>query len=204
MENLIITAIIAVVVSFCIFVVLPVLAKRLCPTLLRHKGTISKKGLSWDTRWQDTQQAMDSMSPKSKVVPISTFSFPFELSELRIFPLLCLYSAVKSIQTGKGIHVPDFVCMVFPDRIKEGAHVIEGMASTAVGVLLMFEGLIGLNGFDISGGGVLTRVTKCPNKIQGAVEAEINNRLTKKPIDQQYEADLRRWRQAIDNYFTAS
>ena len=201
MENLIIYAIIVIVVLLFVIVVWPVLAKKLSPTLSRLKGSLSKKGLSWDVQWENTQQAIYSMSPKSNNVPAGTLSFPFKLSELRIFPLLCLYGAVKSIQAGKGIRMPDFVRKAFPDKIT-GTHVIEGLASTAVGVLMMFEGLIGLKGYDTSGGSnTLTRITKCPNEIQRAVETELNNRLTKEPIDQQYKANLMRWKKAIDDYF---
>lgn len=143
----------------------------------------------------DVQKDVEQTEPPPLSVVLKT---QFKLSDIRIQPLLYMYCSVKSYQHKKKIHIPDVVRKVFPE-IKE--EFVTEFASVALGILMMFEGLIGFHGL---GSPLKTpmEITKCDIQIQQSVEEELNKRI-EDPTNPSYSERIRCWKQAIDDYCTS-
>ena len=137
---------------------------------------------------------------QTKQPPLSVgVETPFKLSEIRIFPLLCIYCAVKSFQNNKKLDIPDVIFKMDPKEKK--SHVADGLAGVVLGVFMMFEGLIGLHGI----GETLEtpmEITKCDSHIQESVVKELDKRIAD-PTNPPYSEQVKRWKEDIDDYCTS-
>lgn len=133
-------------------------------------------------------------------------NFPFSFSNLRLFPLLVLYAADKIFQSGKAVNMEDYLRYIFPNELAKfsddnsKALLISKMLTAYFGILLMFEGFIGLEEIKVKM--PIIEVNTFPSNIQGKVESELSRKLQLSSTYPKYIEDVRRWKNLTDAYFT--
>ncbi len=139
-----------------------------------------------------------------------TESFPFRLSNLRLFPLFCLYSAGRFFQSGKEVVLLDYLNNSFTNDLKgikdkDKEYFLVTMSHAFKGILLMFEGMAGID--EVHWDDKIIKINTFPTEMISFVENEFNKKLevtTNNLKLKQYISRVRLWKDFSDVYFTAS
>jgi len=123
-------------------------------------------------------------------------SFPFAISKLQIWPLLCLYCLVKSFRSGKVFRIADFIMDYYPKKLDTAT--MQDLMLYTGGVFRVFEGFIGLSLIE---SGHTIKPKHIPAKICNSVVKELKKRIGD---SQQPQEKTRKFKKAIDDYFDSA